>query len=120
MHSYSSISVPTAPSDQGFDKAIAACEKSVAALRRSHLDLYLIHWPGAQGRKREDPQNAILRRESWRALEQLYSEGRQTFSYSTVYIVKFVYMCINRKSEGNRCIKLYTEALGRIANVCHS
>lgn len=67
--------VPKAPSDHGFDKAVAACEKSLASLRRSHLDLYLIHWPGAQGRKREDPQNVLLRKESWRALEQLYSEG---------------------------------------------
>lgn len=65
-----------APADQGFDKARAALEKSLAALGRSYLDLYLIHWPGAQGRKREDPQNAALRKESWRALEQLYSEGR--------------------------------------------
>ena len=65
----------TAPADHGFDKALAAFEKSVSALGRSHLDLYLIHWPGSQGRKREDPQNAALRRESWRALEQLYTEG---------------------------------------------
>lgn len=69
-------SCPKAPSDHGFDKALAACDKSLAALgRQSPLDLYLIHWPGAQGRKREDPQNALLRKESWRALEQLYSEG---------------------------------------------
>ena len=73
---YSVHSRPKAPSDHGFDKALAAYDKSQGALgRQSPLDLYLIHWPGAQGRKREDPQNALLRKESWRALEQLYSEG---------------------------------------------
>ena len=64
-----------APADHGFDKAIAAFDKSLSALGRSYLDLYLIHWPGAQGKKREDPVNAALRKESWRALERLYNNG---------------------------------------------
>lgn len=65
----------SAPSDHGFDKTLAAFDKSLAALGRSYLDLYLIHWPGAQGRKREDPQNSALRKESWRALEEIYKKG---------------------------------------------
>lgn len=65
----------TAPSDHGFDKALCALDKSLSTLGRSYLDLYLIHWPGAQGKKREDPQNAALRKESWRALEQAYNNG---------------------------------------------
>ena len=117
------ICAPKAPSDHGFDKALAACEKSLVALRRSHLDLYLIHWPGVQGRKREDPHNAALRKESWRALEQLYSEGRSGVCMLALSI-EYLFMCVctwdDRESKGNRSIKLYSEALERIANICHS
>ena len=67
--------VSTAPRDQGYEKALAACEHSLQALGRPYLDLYLIHWPGTQGKKREDPHNATLRRESWTAMEELYRKG---------------------------------------------
>ena len=80
-----SVHAPKGPSDHGFDRALAAYKNSLVALKRSHLDLYLIHWPGVQGRKREDPQNAILRKESWRALEQLYSEGRSDVYVHTIF-----------------------------------
>ena len=65
----------SAPRDHGYDKALAGFEASLQALGRHQLDLYLIHWPGAQGLKREDPRNRALRRESWQALEELYKSG---------------------------------------------
>lgn len=77
MPIYASFVICTAPRDHGYEKALAACEASLQALKRASLDLYLIHWPGAQGRKREDPQNSILRRESWRALEEMHRRGEQ-------------------------------------------
>ncbi|KAL3231914.1 hypothetical protein MRX96_023178 [Rhipicephalus microplus] len=40
------------------------------------LDLLLLHWPGVQGRKPEDPEQAVLRKESWLDLENLYKEGK--------------------------------------------
>ncbi|MFH1119123.1 MAG: aldo/keto reductase [Bacteroidota bacterium] len=52
-------------SDQGFDHAIQACLASLSRLGLDYIDLYLIHWP-VQGK----------RKESWRALETLYQEGR--------------------------------------------
>lgn len=64
-----------APRDQGFEKAIAAFHYSLHCLERSQLDLYLIHWPGAQGLQREDPSNAALRQQSWKALEEVQKKG---------------------------------------------
>lgn len=51
--------------DQGYDSAIAAYEASLERLGLEQLDLYLIHWP---------VEDKIV--ESWRALEQLYRDGR--------------------------------------------
>lgn len=50
--------------DHGYDQAIAACGQSLKRLGLEYLDLYLIHWP-VEG----------LRRESWRALEDLLADG---------------------------------------------
>jgi diketogulonate reductase-like aldo/keto reductase len=51
--------------DQGYDKALAAYDRSERALGIGPLDLYLLHWPVPQ--KRLD---------SWRALSRLRAEGR--------------------------------------------
>lgn len=52
-------------SDHGYERALAAFEKSCDDLDLDCVDLYLIHWPVE-----------ALRRESWEALEFLYGEGR--------------------------------------------
>ncbi|GIO53660.1 aldo/keto reductase [Paenibacillus cineris] len=51
--------------DLGYDSTIAAYEKSLKKLGLDYLDLYLIHWPVAGKYK-----------EAWRAMEQLYKDGR--------------------------------------------
>ncbi len=51
--------------DHGYDKAIRAFNESSRKLNIGPVDLYLIHWP--------EPG---LRKDSWRALETLYDEGK--------------------------------------------
>jgi diketogulonate reductase-like aldo/keto reductase len=52
-------------SDQGYDSALAAFDKSEARLGGAQVDLYLIHFPVERAR-----------RDSWRALTRLYEEKR--------------------------------------------
>ena len=51
--------------DHGYDAALRALDASLQRLGLEYVDLYLIHWP-VQG----------LRRESWRALERAFADGR--------------------------------------------
>lgn len=69
------ITSKLSPRDHGFDSAEKACMKSLQTLDCEYLDLYLIHWPGVQKLKSEDPRNGELRQQSWKALEKLCKAG---------------------------------------------
>ncbi|MCS4226098.1 aldo/keto reductase [Sphingobacterium sp. BIGb0165] len=59
--------------ERGYDKTIAAFEKSLADLELEYLDLYLIHWP-ANETQFEDW--AAINANTWKALEHLYQQGK--------------------------------------------
>lgn len=52
-------------SDHGYDQTIRAFNASLGRLQLEYIDLYLIHWPVMGKRK-----------ETWKALETLYNEGK--------------------------------------------
>lgn len=58
---------------RGYDETLAAFNESLEKLQTDYLDLYLIHWPNPKA-FRENWQQANA--ESWRAMEQLYAEGK--------------------------------------------
>jgi len=64
------------PTHQGFEKTLEAASHSISQLGVDYLDLLLIHWPGCSGLTPSDPLNAQRRLETWRALEQLQSQGK--------------------------------------------
>ncbi|KAK1889717.1 putative oxidoreductase [Dissostichus eleginoides] len=63
------------PKDQG-EGAMEGALRSLAQLDLGYIDLYLIHWPGTQGRVVTDQRNPGNRAESWAALEKLHAQGK--------------------------------------------
>ncbi len=59
-------------SDHGYDNAKKAFATTLSNLGFEYLDLYLIHWPDA-GVGSDNPR---VRRETWKALEELQKEGK--------------------------------------------
>eukprot|EP00124_Ichthyophonus_hoferi_P002897 Ihof_evm1s221 gene=Ihof_evmTU1s221 len=64
------------PREHGTVKARAALEGTLQRLKFTYVDLYLIHWPGVQGRKTDDSTNKDIRMETWLTLQDMYKEGK--------------------------------------------
>eukprot|EP00474_Spongospora_subterranea_P000224 CRZ00682.1 hypothetical protein [Spongospora subterranea] len=65
------------PKDSGVTSvAYQAALDSLSRLRTDYFDLYLIHWPGRAQVSALSPDNPGYRLNSWRALEQLYHQGK--------------------------------------------
>lgn len=62
-------------SQQTYEQARQAFEESLEKLGLEYLDLYLIHWPNPKS-LRENDQWKIRNAEVWRAMEDLYQEGK--------------------------------------------
>lgn len=60
--------------DRGYESTKAAFELTMKNLDLDYLDLYLIHWPA--NRKQFGDEAPIINSETWRAMEELYNEGR--------------------------------------------
>ena len=61
------------PTEMGYEETKEAFARSCRKLRTDYIDLYLIHWP------KRNPQDLQWRqkiRDTWRAMEELYKEGK--------------------------------------------
>ena len=63
--------------DQGYDSALQAFDRSLDELNCDYVDLYIIHWP-VEGK----------RRDSWRALEKIYHDGKAKSIGVSNYTIK--------------------------------
>ncbi|MFN3694614.1 MAG: aldo/keto reductase [Ignavibacterium sp.] len=63
--------------DHGYDSALKAFDESLKRLQLDYVDLYLIHWP-VPG----------MRKESWKALEKIYVDGRCKAIGVSNYMIK--------------------------------
>ncbi len=64
---------------QGYDQTLRAFEQSQAKLNIDYIDLYLVHWPIKATRK-----------DTWKALEQLYAQGRVRAVGVANYLIPFL------------------------------
>ncbi|OAJ39118.1 hypothetical protein BDEG_22991 [Batrachochytrium dendrobatidis JEL423] len=92
------------PKSQGYEKA---CESIKNSLDRfgsdvGYIDLMLIHWPGSQGMKPEDPQHKINRAGTWRAMEEAYKAGSIRAIGVSNYTVKHIQEFTTMMHE-NKC-----------------
>lgn len=60
-------------SERGYEKTLAAFERTREALGLDYLDLYLIHWPANE---KHFPDWNEINLDTWRALTDLYKAGR--------------------------------------------
>jgi len=60
--------------DRGYEKTKASFAKTMDDLKLDYLDLFLIHWPA--NRKQFGDQATRINAETWKALEELYDEGK--------------------------------------------
>lgn len=73
------LTTKVANPDHGFDQTLKAFEVSQKKLNCEYIDLYLVHWPIREKRK-----------ETWLALERLYSEKRVRAIGVANYLIPFL------------------------------
>lgn len=64
------------PTELGYDRTMASFQQSLQRLQTTYLDLFLIHWPKDPHGDLESDAWKQLDQESWRALEDLYRDGK--------------------------------------------
>ena len=73
------VTTKVANNEQGYDETLEAFDTSLKTLQLDYIDLYLVHWPIKKSRK-----------ETWRALEKIYSGGQVRSIGVANYLVPFL------------------------------
>ena len=60
--------------NRGYEQTKKAFQETLDRLQMDYLDLYLIHWPANEKQFGDDA--AKINAETWRAMEELYNEGK--------------------------------------------
>lgn len=60
----------------GYQSALDGFETSLTRLGLDYVDLYLIHWPASFQHQDDKENNQKLRRDSWKAMEEIAKSGR--------------------------------------------
>jgi methylglyoxal/glyoxal reductase len=73
------VTTKVADGDQGYDSTLRAFDESNKKLNCEYVDLYLVHWPIKKTRK-----------DTWRALERLYTDKRVRAIGVANYLIPFL------------------------------
>lgn len=60
----------------GYQSTLDGFEASLSRLGLEYVDLYLIHWPASFSHQEDKENNQKLRRDTWRAMEEIAKSGR--------------------------------------------
>lgn len=80
--------------EHGYESARKAFNDSYKKLGLEYIDLYLIHWPGTSNDSKENPKT---RAETWRALEEIYAEGKVKAIGVSNYTIRHLQEMMNFK-----------------------
>lgn len=74
--------------DQGYDSTLKAFEESLGRLGMDYVDLYLVHWPFAAKPAEITGVPPEKRRDTWKAMEEIYASGRAKSIGVSNYTIK--------------------------------
>lgn len=74
--------------DQGHDSTLKAFDESLNRLGVDYVDLYLVHWPFAAKPAEISGTPPEKRRDTWKAMEEIYASGRAKSIGVSNYTIK--------------------------------
>lgn len=74
--------------DQGYDSTLKAFDESLGRLGMDYVDLYLVHWPFAAKPAEITGVPPEKRRDTWKAMEEIYASGRAKSIGVSNYTIK--------------------------------